>query len=325
LRQGKTVFHATGGSAFTNTLRKIVGIRAKGLFKFFFNFTKLPDNSVDVLICDEAHRIRENSNDYGVPFMFKSRNPQIDDLIRPARLCIFFIDEFQVVRPKEVGSVAMIKEAAKRFGVNESEISEFELKTQFRCSGSDAYLQWIDNILNICDSDIAYIDPKMEFRIFDSPSKMLEEIRIKNREKKNSARIVAGFCWPWSNPNADGSLVNDVKIDNFEMPWEQKNQFWKWATDDSGMEQVGTVYTAQGFEFDYIGVIFGKDLIYDGNKWVAIPENSYDTQVKRKNSNLVNHLKHIYRVLMTRAHRGVFVYFMDKSTEKYFKENLNSK
>jgi len=91
------------------------------------------------------------------------------------------------------------------------------------------------------------------------------------------------------------------------------------------MEQVGTVYTAQGFEFDYIGVIFGKDLIYDGNKWVAIPENSYDTQVKRKNSNLVNHLKHIYRVLMTRAHRGVFVYFMDKSTEKYFKENLNSK
>ena len=325
LRQGKIVFHATGGAAFTNTLRRIVGARARGLFKFFFNFTKLPDNSVDVLICDEAHRIRESSNDYGVPPAFKSRNPQIDDLIRPAKLSIFFIDEFQVVRPKEVGNVAMIKEAAKRFGIDESEISEFELKSQFRCSGSDAYLQWIDNVLDIRNSDIAQIDPKMEFRIFDSPSKMMKEIGTKNSEKKNSARIVAGFCWPWSSPNRDGSLVNDVKVGDFEMPWEQKNQFWRWATDDSGMEQVGTVYTAQGFEFDYIGVIFGKDLIYDGRKWVAIPENSYDTQVKRKNSDLVNHLKHVYRVLMSRAHRGVFVYFMDKNTEEYFKENLNSK
>lgn len=325
LRQGRKVMHATGSAAFTNTLRKIVGVRARNLFKFFNSFTVSEQNSLDVLVCDEAHRLRESSINRYTPREQRTNLPQIDELLRIAKLNIFFLDEYQIVRPNEVGSVAMIKEAARLFGVDGSEVFEFELKTQFRCSGSDAYLQWIDKVLGIRDSDIAHFDPKMEFRIFDSPEKMMEEVRTRNRKKSNSARIVAGFCWPWSSPNRDGSLINDVKVGDFEMPWEQKNQFWRWATDDSGMEQVGTVYTAQGFEFDYIGVIFGKDLIYDGRKWVAIPENSYDTQVTRSNSNLVNHLKHVYRVLMSRAHRGVFVYFMDKSTEEYFKENLNSK
>ena len=108
------------------------------------------------------------------------------------------------------------------------------------------------------------------------------------------------------------------------MPWGKKDTFWKWATDDSGMEQVGTVYTAQGFEFDYIGVIFGNDLIYDWDKqkWRSVPENSHDTQVKRKNPELARHLRHVYRVLMSRAHRGVYVYFMDKETEKRFRSAL---
>lgn len=325
LRRGKKVMHATGSSAFTNTLRKIVGVRAKNLFKFFNGFAATKPDSLDVLICDEAHRIRESSVNRYTPRDQRTNLPQIDELLLIAKLNIFFIDEYQIVRPNEIGSVAMIKEAARRFGVDESEITEFELKTQFRCSGSDAYLQWIDKVLGIRDSDIALFDPKMEFHIFDSPSKMMEEIRTRNREKQNSARIVAGFCWPWSKPNPDGSLENDVKIGDFEMPWEKKNEFWKWATDPSGMEQVGTVYTSQGFEFDYIGVIFGKDLVYDltKKKWIVKPENSHDTMVTRNNADLAMHLKNVYRVLMSRAHKGVYVYFMDKATEEYFKANLN--
>jgi hypothetical protein len=218
----------------------------------------------------------------------------------------------------------MIRSAAKRFGVIDSDIAEFELKTQFRCSGSDAYLQWLDSVLGIRDTEITQFDARMEFRIFDNPLDMMSEVRKRNTEKPNSARITAGFCWPWSAPNLDGSLVADVKIGDLEMPWEKKDQFWKWATDESGMEQVGTVYTAQGFEFDYIAVIFGNDLVYGwGEKeWKAVPENSYDTQVKRNNPNLTNHLKNVYRVLLSRAHMGVYVYFMDKSTEQYFRNHL---
>lgn len=325
LREGKTVFHATGSSAFTNTLRKLVGRRARNFFKFFFHFTKAEANSVDVLICDEAHRIRKDSSDFRVPAKFRSKAPQINDLIRPAKLSIFFIDERQIVRPKELGSIQLIKDSAKKLGVPPDNIAEFELHTQFRCSGSDAYLQWLENVLAIRESESPRFDERMEFRIFDEPCQMMEEVRARNREKRNSARIASGFCWPWSKPKRDGSLVKDVKIGSFEMPWEKKDVFWKWATDDSGMEQVGTVYTAQGFEFDYIGVIFGNDLVYDksGGVWKAIPEHSFDTQVKRGNPNLTDHLKSVYRILLSRAHKGVYVYFMDQNTRRHFEGNID--
>lgn len=326
MRQGKVVFHATGSSAFTNTLRKIVGRRASNLFKFFFSFTQHKENEIDVLICDEAHRIRSDSNDYGVPRQFRSKNPQVDDLIKPAKLSIFFIDEFQIVRPKEIGSIELIKRSASKFGVKNGDIAEFELRTQFRCSGSDAYLQWLDKLLEIRESDINAFDAKMEFKIFDTPLDLKRAIDGKNRHKENSARIVAGFCWKWSEPNSDGSLVKDVQIGDFKMPWEKKDEFWKWATDPSGMEQVGTVYTAQGFEFDYIGVIFGADLVWRKDKgWISIPESSFDNQVLRGNQKLTDHLKHVYRVLMSRAHKGVYVYFMDKETETYFRSKIESK
>lgn len=327
LRQNKKVMHATGSSAFTNTLRKIVGVRARNLFKFFNSFAGIAPDSFDVLVCDEAHRIRETSVSRYTPASQRTGLPQIDELLQVAKLNIFFIDENQIVRPNEIGSVGMIKNAARRFGVNDDKIAEFELKTQFRCSGSDAYLQWLDKVLDINDSEIAHIDPKMEFRVFDSPPEMMSEIRARNNEKKNSARITAGFCWPWSEPKRDGTLVNDVKIGDFEMPWEKKSEFWKWATDESGMEQVGTVYTSQGFEFDYIGVIFGKDLVYDffQKKWVSQPKFSNDSMVTRNNAELTRHLKQVYRVLMSRAHKGVYVYFMDKNTEVYFKESLAEK
>lgn len=326
MRQGKTVFHATGSSAFTNTLRRIVGRRASNLFKFFFNFTQHKENEIDVLICDEAHRIRTNSNDYGVPWKFRSKNPQIDDLIKPAKLSIFFLDEFQIVRPKEIGSVELIKNSAAKFGVKDNDVVEFELRTQFRCSGSDAYLQWLDKMLEIRQSDIDVFDAKMEFKIFDDPVDLKKAIDEKNRHKENLARIVAGFCWEWSEPNRDGSLVKDVQIGEFQMPWEKKDEFWKWATDKSGMEQIGTVYTAQGFEFDYIGVIFGDDLVWRKDKgWISIPENSFDKQVLRGNQKLTEHLKNVYRVLMSRAHKGVYMYFMDKETEVYFRSKIESR
>lgn len=327
MRKGIPVFHATGSSAFTNTLRKIVGTRSAQLFKFFNSFQSYKDNSIPVLVCDEAHRIRETSNSRYTPRAQRSNLPQIEELLKATKLSIFFIDEHQVVRPNEIGSVDLIKKYAEKLKIGAENISEFELKTQFRCSGSDSYLKWLDHVLQIGSTEgieLPEKDDRFDFKVVDSPTDLKKMIDSKNKEKENSARIVAGFCWPWSNPRSDGSLVDDVVIGDFSMPWEQKNQFWKWATDKSGMDQVGTVYTAQGFEFDYIGVIFGNDLVYNQSlkKWEAKPENSSDTMVARNNDELVTHLKNVYRVLMSRAHLGCYVYFMDKETEKLFKECL---
>lgn len=110
------------------------------------------------------------------------------------------------------------------------------------------------------------------------------------------------------------------------MSWENKDEFWKWATEDSGMKQIGTVYTSQGFEFDYIGVIFGNDLVWnkETKSWYAKPENSCDNMAKRGNDEFAKHLKNVYRVLLSRAHKGVYVYCMDKDTEEYLKSKAKS-
>jgi len=325
LRKGINVVHATGSSAFTNTLRKILGIRAAKQFKFFNSFidpSKYREDGINVLICDEAHRIRKTSEGRYTKTHLRSGEPQINELLRVAKLIIFFIDEQQVVRPTETGSVKLIKEAAVKFQAKIYEMPE--LKTQFRCGGSGNYLEKIEKILGIQEkgTDIETDEEiKMDLKIVNSPYELKKLIDEKNKEKKNCARLTAGFCWRWSKPNRDGSLINDVKIGDFEMPWENKDEFWRWATEDSGMEQIGTVYTSQGFEFDYIGVIFGKDLVWDKDtrSWYAKPENSYDNMAKRGNDEFAQHLKNVYRVLLSRAHKGVFVYFMDKDTEEYFK------
>ncbi len=216
LRQKKEVVHATGSSAFTNTLRKLLGTRASKQFKFFNSFMAYKENQIEILICDEAHRIRKTSENMYTPKNLKTGTPQIEELIKFSVLSIFFIDEHQVVRPNEIGSIELIKTTAEKLGVDKKDISEFELKTQFRCSGSDSYLQWIENTLGITESEKQFLtkEDKMEFKVINDPLELKKLIEQRNSEKKNCARIVAGFCWPWSKPNRDGSLVNDVKVGN---------------------------------------------------------------------------------------------------------------
>jgi len=334
LSRGQKVFHATGSKSFTTTLQNIVGKRAASQFKYFNNFAQksVSENELDVLICDEAHRIRKTSNTRFTRRDSRSELPQVNELVRAAKVSIFFIDDKQIVRPDEIGSVALIKETAEKYG---SEIFEFELKTQFRCSGSDGYLNWLDNTLQVRETANLFLSKieKMDFKIFNSPSELYNAINEKNKEKANSARLVAGFCWPWSDPKPDGTLVADVQIGDFKMPWEGRDgkylapgipQWFQWAYDPNGVNQCGCIYTVQGFEFEYIGVIFGNDLIYDtnGKKWVGIKENSEDLTLKRAKENFTEYAKNVYRVLMTRGMKGCYVYFMDKETERFFKSRI---
>lgn len=333
LSKGLVVYHATGSAAFTKTLRKIVGVRASKLFKYFNSFTTAKENEIDVLICDEAHRIRETSISWYTKMENKSGLPQVEELIKAAKVSIFFIDDYQIVRPTEIGSSDLIRKTAEKFN---AEIFDFELKTQFRCSGSDGFLNWIDDVLGIRDTANKFLtkEEKMEFVIFDSPQKLYEAIIKRNEEKPNSARLVAGFCWPWSDPNPDGTLKDDVVIGDFRMTWEGKDgkilakgipPAPLWAHDPAGVNQVGSIYTIQGFEFDYVGVIIGKDLVYDPVKkdWIGKKEGSADAQVKRaQEQDFTKYVKNVYRVLLTRGMKGCCVYFMDKDTENFIRSRI---
>lgn len=169
-----------------------------------------------------------------------------------------------------------------------------------------------------------------DFGIVDSPTELDEMVRGR-ADAGESARLAAGFCWRWSDPK-DGALVDDVVIGSFRRPWNAKPDAAKlpprvpksnyWATDPQGIGQVGCVYTAQGFEFDYIGVIWGDDLVYRASEggWVGQKAASHDSQVKRAQpEHFTDLVKNTYRVLLTRGLKGCYVYFTDLETREYMR------
>jgi hypothetical protein len=140
-----------------------------------------------------------------------------------------------------------------------------------------------------------------------------------------TARLSAGYCWPWGEPLPDGGLPEDVVIGDWRRPWNNKKESSHggaparsyWASDPAGFGQVGCVYTAQGFEYDYAGVIFGPDLIWRAGGWVAQPGRSCDTAVKRAPiEEFERAVRNTYKVLLTRGLRGVLVYSTDAETQE---------
>jgi DUF2075 family protein/phage repressor protein C with HTH and peptisase S24 domain len=332
LARSYNAHYATGSRAFTETLRKIIGKRGAIQFKYFNSYTSAENNDVDVLICDEAHRIRETSNIRFTKKEKRSNLPQIQELINASKVSVFFIDDHQVVRPNEIGSSDYIRNFAKK---NDCKIFEYELETQFRCKGSEAFVNWINNTLRIRKTANAIWSGEegFDFKIFDSPEALEQAIRDKVKEGY-TGRVTAGFCWDWSFPNPDGTLKDDVIIGDYRKPWDARPEAKKlapgipsaslWAYDEGGIDQVGCVYTAQGFEFDYVGVIFGKDLRYnfDTQEWEGHKEESSDSVVKRSKEQFIDLVKNTYRVLLSRGMEGCYVYFMDKDTERFFKSRM---
>ena len=329
-KRGYNAMHATGSKAFTENMRRVVGSRAgQSQFRYFNQFGNAAANDVDVLILDEAHRLRETSASRFTPKAKRTDIPQVDELIQAAKTTVFFIDDEQTVRPNEVGSTQGILEAAERNG---ADVSTFELETQFRLAGSKAFLQWVDGMLGIAPSPQPTWDPDREtfdFRIVDSVEQLDALIRTK-ADEGHSARLTAGFCWPWSNPEPDGTLVNDVKVGNWQMPWNARPDAGRlapnippsnfWASDPNGINQVGCVYTAQGFEFDYVGVIWGRDLTWDPatGDWIGDSSESYDAIVKRSGDRFTDLVKRTYRVLLTRGLKGCYVYLEDPGAHDHF-------
>ncbi|MGE0639330.1 MAG: DNA/RNA helicase domain-containing protein [Thermoanaerobaculia bacterium] len=334
LAEGFNSHYATGSKAFTETLRKMVGSRSQVQFKYFNSYVEAQPNEIDVLICDESHRIRTTSVDRFTPKSRRSGLPQVEELIHASKVSVYFVDDRQVVRPGEIGSTDYIRSSAASLGCR---VLEYELHAQFRCAGSDQFVEWVNNTLGIekTPSSILQTEEGFEFGICESPEELDQLIRSKVQAGA-TARLTAGFCWPWSKPDKNGQLENDVTIDGFARPWNARPDAGKlapgipksnlWAHDPGGLFQIGCVYTAQGFEFDFVGVIFGKDLTYDLDRqvWEGHPEVSQDTKVKRAKGEFLALVKNTYRVLLSRGLKGCFVYFEDKDTERFFRSRIGT-
>jgi hypothetical protein len=325
-RRGRTAVHATGSRSFTQTLRKVAGkgsSRTQQLFKYFNDFMAAERNGLDVLIADEAHRIRETSVSRYTRAELRTGRPQVDELIAAARVPVFLLDEHQVVRPGELGTVEDIEDHARKLRLAVRKIS---LDDQFRCGGSEAYVEWVRRLLGLAPGGPVRWegDPAFTVQVADSPQEMEHLLRSK-LDAGYGARMAAGFCWPWSSPRPDGSLVPDVVIGDWSRPWNLRGDravggappSALWATDPAGFGQVGCVYTAQGFEYDWNGVILGPDLIWRDDGWVAVRGASKDPDLrglKVSDHEFGRLIRNVYKVLLTRGMIGTILYSTDPET-----------
>ncbi len=330
-RRGVRVVHATGSRSFTQTLRKVTGDRAprtRALFRYFNQFMTAERNDLDVLIADEAHRIRETSVDRYTPRALRGEpRRQVDELIDAARVPVFLLDQNQVVRPGEMGTIEDIEKHARERGLH---VHQVDLATQYRSGGSGEYVDWVERLLGLAPGGPTPWtgNDRFEVRTAPSPSAVEQALAEKLAAHQN-ARMAAGYCWPWSDPLPDGSLVPDVRIGDWSRPWNLKGErsvggappAALWASDERGFGQVGCVYTAQGFEYEWNGVLLGPDLVWRTDRWVAVrtanrdPDFRSTTRVSDADFDLL--VRNVYKVLLTRGLRGVHLYSTDPETQAF--------
>jgi hypothetical protein len=326
-RRGRSVLHATGSRSFTQTLRKVAGERqprVQRMFKYFNQFMEAEPNDLDVLILDEAHRIRETSVDRYTKAALRTGRRQVDELIAAARVPVFLLDQNQVVKPGELGTPEEITRYAAALGFD---VHRVDLDAQFRCGGSEEYVQWVQRLLGLAEGGPAQWpgDPAFEVRVADSPQ-ALEALLQDKIAAGYEARISAGYCWPWSDARSDKTLVEDVRIGDWARPWNVKGDRKVgdappaplWATDSNGFGQVGCIYTAQGFEYDWSGVILGPDLVWRDGRFAAVRDANKDPAFKnRKTTDDVTFdrlVRNTYKVLLTRGMAGTVLYSPDPET-----------
>jgi len=296
----------------------------RNLFRGSGAFIETQNNEFDALIVDEAHRLNKHSGLFG-----NLGENQIKEIIAASKFSVFFIDEDQRVTLKDIGRKQEIEIWASSAGAS---ITELELNSQFRCNGSDGYLAWLDNILQIRETANEEItDLEYDFKIVDTPSELRDIIFEKNK-LNNRARLVAGYCWRW--PSKKDSSAYDIEFPeyDFRMKWNLTEDGSTWIISPESVNQIGCIHTCQGLEVDYIGVIVGEDLVVRNGKIITDPSKraSSDSSVKgykrlmkekpvetKEMIDLV--IKNTYRTLMTRGMKGCYVYFVDEETREYFK------
>lgn len=302
----------------------------RNLFRGSGAFVETTNNEFDALIVDEAHRLNKFSGLFG-----NLGENQIKEIIAASKCSIFFIDEDQRVTLKDIGRKEEIEKWAY---LANAMVTELELTSQFRCNGSDGYLAWLDNILEIRETANEEIDDiDYNFTVVDTPSE-LRDIIIEKNKINNRARMVAGYCWKW--PSKTDPAAFDIVFPeyDFKMKWNLTEDGSTWIISPESVNQIGCIHTCQGLEVDYIGVIVGEDLIVRNGQIItdASKRASSDSSVKgykrilKENPTQAKEMidlviKNTYRTLMTRGMKGCYVYFVDEETRLYFKNAITKK
>lgn len=312
---------------------KLTGVKKKTEISNLFGgtgaFIDTESGYFDVLIVDEAHRLNFKSGLYQ-----NLGENQIDEIINASKMTVFFVDDDQQIHIKDIGNKGFIEKLAISQGAI---VKTLKLQSQFRCNGSDGYVAWLDNTLQIRETaNIKLSKDEFDFRVFSDPNELLKEIIEKNK-LNNKSRIVAGYCWDWVSRNDKAKADIVIPQFDFAMKWNLQEDGSTWIIGKDSVNQIGCIHTCQGLELDYVGVIIGNDLSFTGNTVVSnvLKRSNNDKSItgikKQLKENKAEALlladriiKNTYRTLMTRGMKGCYVYCCDTNLSEYLTSRIEA-
>lgn len=314
-----------------NVFRKIPGLKSSMVINPSETF-KL-NNKYDLLIVDEAHRLRKYKN---ISWMgaFKKNNQklglddngtELDWIIANSKNQLFFYDSAQSVKPSDVDS--------ERFNelLSDKNSLLLELKSQMRVKGGNNYIQFVDDLLNINRSGKPkYQEENYELFFFDNFNDLHNELS-KKEEEFGLCRMIAGYSWPWkSNPKLDpppNPDITDIELDGLSFKWNSTDK--DWINSVNAFNEIGCIHTTQGYDLNYTAVIFGKEIDFDKktNKILIYPDKYFDINGKRGVSDinvLKSYIINIYKTIMYRGIKGTFIYACNPGLREFLKEHIET-
>ncbi len=280
-----------------------------------FILPNTPENGLDVGIFDEAHRMMKS------PYMYRGQD-MLHDAIAAAKTSVFFVDDDQRITTRDIYSSDTIIQYAKEAGAVLDTKKPYVLSSQFRCNGSDGYISFLDHLLGIRETANLTLDTdNFDFRVFDTPQEMKDALFIADNGN-NKSRMCAGYCYDWNVKHHRGDW--DIIIDDFKAKWNLENDS-VFAINPNSFDEIGCIHTVQGMEFNYVGVIIGKDLIYK-NSTVCTDQTAISRDDKSSGiRTCLDHtladrlIRNTYKVLLTRGLKGCYVYCEDEALRDYIR------
>ena len=332
IREGHMAAYVSKNSAPRNVYEHILTnkdrFRKTKIHELFLgsgSFVSTKENSYDALFVDEAHRLNEKSG-----IFHNIGENQIKEIILSSRISVFLIDEKQQITTQDIGSVEEIRYWAEKCGAY---IHEAVLESQFRCNGSDGYLSFLDDVLDIRHDYYTFDEDEYSITVMDSPKEMMERIKALNGTD-NKSRMLAGYCWNWDSKKDKTAM--DIKMEEFDFQarWNFADTS-TWAIDEDSVNEIGCIHTSQGLEFSYVGVIIGDDMRFEDGK--VITDYSKRAKTDKSLSGILGLcrkkdplalkkadaiIRNTYRTLLSRGMKGCLVYCTDEKLSLYLKARL---
>lgn len=284
------------------------------------------DEKFDLLIVDEAHRLNQRANQASGPLnqkfarinekLFGHDDPQLtqlDWITEQSTHTILMLDTGQSVRPADLPertTRALLDAASARGRV-------YPLRSQMRIAADTDYVGNVRAALSDTPPLVREDFGEYDLRFFDDLGEMRREIMRRDAEH-GLARLVAGFAWPWRSKKDKQAF--DIELDGERLRWKSTDR--DWINSPGAVNEVGSIHTVQGYDLNYAGVIIGNDLRYDAvAKRVVFDRGEYHDKKGRENNpklgitysddDLLQYVRNIYTVLLTRGIRGTYVYVCD--------------